>query len=253
MRLAVAGKGGAGKTTISALLARLSAAAGWPTIAVDADPNPSLAAALGVAADQAAALLPVPSTTISRRLDGTRLLEPVDDILARYSVAGPDGIRVMMMGAPQHAAEGCMCGAHVVVSTLLGELGRDDERLVVVDMEASPEHLGRGTIRHVDTALLVAEPYYRSLETVKRMAALVAELSIPSVAVVANKIRSSDDDAAITEWCERYGFELAARVPYRDAVVDADRAKVPVADWPPARDVVEAVSSLRAAVTAMHQ
>jgi len=249
MRVAVAGKGGAGKTTISALLARHSAAAGQPTIAIDADPNPSLAVALGVATDRVATLLPVPSTAISRRLDGTRLIEPVDNILAGYSVLGPDGIRVMMMGAPQHAAEGCMCGAHAVVSALLGEVGRDDEGFVVVDMEASPEHLGRGTIRHVDTALLVAEPYYRSLETVKRMAGLVAELGVPSVAVVANKIRSSDDEMAIAEWCDRYGFELAARVPYSDAVVDADRAKVPVADWPPARDVAEAVAALRTAVT----
>jgi CO dehydrogenase maturation factor len=253
MRIAVAGKGGAGKTTISALLARQAAAAGRPTIAIDADPNPSLAAAVGVAADRAAALQPVPSTAISPRLDGPGFIEAVGDIVARYSVVGPDGIRVMMMGAPQHAAEGCLCGAAAVVSALLAELGGNDERLVVVDMEASPEHLGRGTIRHVDTALLVAEPYYRSLETVKRMAGLVAELGVPSFAVVANKVRSGDDDAAIVEFCKRHGFELAASVPYSDAVVDADRAKVPVADWPPARDVAEAVASLRTAVTAMRR
>lgn len=250
MRVAVAGKGGAGKTTISALLARRSAAAGQPTIAIDADPNPSLAAALGVAADHVATLRPVPSSAIARLPGGPRLTEPVDDIVARYSVAGNDGIRVMMMGAPQHAGEGCMCGAHAVVGALLDALGSDAGRLVVVDMEASPEHLGRGTIRHADMALLVAEPYYRSLETVRRMGILVGELGVPSMAVVANKVRSADDHAAIVEFCRRHGLDLAASVPYSDAVADADRAKVPVADWPAARDVADAVASLVAPLTA---
>jgi CO dehydrogenase maturation factor len=250
MRIAVAGKGGAGKTTISALLARQSAAAGRPTLAIDADPNPSLAAASGIAADELATLQPMPRSAVSRLPGGPKLTEPVDDIVTRYSIAGPGDIRLMMMGAPQHASEGCMCGAAAVVAALLDGLGEDSGRVVVVDMEASPEHLGRGTIRHADMALLVVEPYYRSLETVRRMGVLVVELGVPSVAVVANKVRSADDHAAIVEFCRRHHFDLAASVPYSDAVVDADRAKVPVADWPAARDVADVVASLAASLTA---
>jgi CO dehydrogenase maturation factor len=93
----------------------------------------------------------------------------------------------------------------------LEDLGGAD-RLVVVDMQASPEHLSRGTVRHVDTVCLVAEPYYRSLEAVRRMAGLVAELPVQQVLVVANKVRSAADEVAISEFCERHRFSLAAVV-----------------------------------------
>ena len=232
MRVAIAGKGGAGKTTISALLARLAARAGKSTVAVDADANPNLAPALGVPYDLAEKLAPVPSSVVSRRLGGAGLTEPIEAILDQYSVRGPDGVRLMLMGAPKHAEEGCMCAAHAVVSALLDDLGNDRDRFVVVDMEASPKHPSRGTIRHVDMALLIAEPYYRSLETVRRMGLLVAELGVPDIAVVANKVRSSTDDEAVAEFCLRHGFELAGTVPWSDAVVEADRERVPVADWP---------------------
>lgn len=245
MRLAVAGKGGAGKTTISATLARLVARTGVPVVAVDADANPNLAPALGVRPDVAARLGPVPAALVSRRIGGTGLREPVDDVLARYALTAPDDVRLVGMGAPAHADEGCLCSAHAVVSSLLEDLG-DVDRLVVVDMEASPEHLSRGTVRHVDVLCLVAEPYYRSLETVRRMAALAAELPVPRVAVVANKVRSGDDADAIGAFCERHRLELVAGVPWSDEVVAADRAGVSVVDWPAAGDVVAAVSRLQA-------
>jgi CO dehydrogenase maturation factor len=239
VRLAVAGKGGAGKTTLSATLARLAARSGRSVVAIDADANPNLAPALGVAAGLAA----VPASMVSRRIGGTGLTEPVDDVLDRYALAGPDGVRLVGMGAPAHADEGCLCSAHAVVSALLEDLGGND-RLVVVDMEASPEHLSRGTVRHVDTVCLVAEPYYRSLETVRRMAALVAELPVGRVVVVANKVRSPGDGEAVAEFCDRHAFELVGSVPWNDEVVAADRARVPVVDWPAAGDVVGAVETI---------
>ena len=243
MRLAVAGKGGAGKTTLSATLARLVARSGGPVVAIDADANPNLAPALGVPPDAAAGLRAVPPSLVSRRIGGAGLTQPVDAVLDRYGVAAPDGVRLVGMGAPQHADEGCLCSAHAVVSSLLEDLG-SAERSVVVDMEASPEHLSRGTVRHVDVVCLVAEPYYRSLETVRRMAALVGELPVERVVVVANKVRSSADDDAIAEFCDRHGFLLAGTVPWSDEVVAADRARVPVVDWPAAAPVVSAVAAL---------
>ncbi len=243
MRLAVAGKGGAGKTTISATLARLAARSGRPVVALDADANPNLSVALGVAPEAAARLGPVPPSLVSRRIGGAGLTKPIDEVLDHYSLAAPDGVRLLGMGAPAHADEGCLCPAHAVVSSVLEDLGSAD-RFVVVDMEASPEHLSRGTVRHVDVVCLIAEPYYRSLETVRRMAALVAELPVPRVAVVANKVRSAQDEMAITEFCDRHGFALAAIVPWSDEVVAADRARVPVVEWPPAHAVVAAVTAL---------
>ncbi len=243
MRLAVAGKGGAGKTTISATLARLLARAGRPVVAIDADANPNLGAALGVAPAVAAGLGPVPVSLVSRRRGGSGLTEPVEAVLDRYSLTVVDGVRLLGMGAPAHADEGCLCSAHAVVSALLEDLGAPGQD-VVVDMEASPEHLSRGTVRHVDTVLLVAEPYYRSLETVRRLAALVAELPVSRMAVVANKIRSPQDLAAVEEFCDRHGFALAGSVPWSEEVVAADRARVPVVEWAAAAPVVAAIAAL---------
>ncbi len=92
-------------------------------------------------------------------------------------------------------------------------------------------------------------PYYRSLETVRRMAALVAELPVGDVAVVANKLRSPDDLEAIGEFCERHDLRLAGGVPWSDEVVAADRERVPVIEWPAAQPVVDAVGALAAALT----
>lgn len=243
MRVAIAGKGGAGKTTLSATLARLAARSGRRVVAIDADANPNLTAALGVQAETASALPQVPPSLVSRRRGAAGLTDPVDEVLDRYSVVGPDGIQVVGMGAPAHADEGCLCSAHAVVSALLEDLGGPD-RLVVVDMEASPEHLSRGTVRHVDAVWLVAEPYYRSLETVRRMAALAAELPVPVLSVIANKVRSAEDEEAILEFCDRHGLSLAGVVPWCDAVVDADRERIAVVDSPGAEPVVRAVRSL---------
>lgn len=245
MRLALAGKGGAGKTTISATLARLAAQTGLSVVAIDADANPNLAFALGIDPQLAASVHPVPASMVSRRIGGSGLTSPVEEVLDQHAVRGPDGVRLLAMGAPAHADEGCLCSAHAVVSSLLEDLG-SPERMVVVDMEASPEHLSRGTVRHVDAVCMVAEPYYRSLETVRRMAALVSELPVERVVVVANKVRSAADEQAIGEFCERHGFELAGVVPWSDEVGAADRSRVPVVEWPAAAAVVEAVASLGA-------
>lgn len=246
MRLAVAGKGGAGKTTISATLARLAAREGRPVVAIDADANPNLAPALG-GLTRGVTPGPVPSSMVSRRQGGPGLTASIEEVLSQFSVSGPDGIRLLAMGAPQHAEEGCLCSAHAVIASILEDLGGaagETDRLVVVDMEASPEHLSRGTVRHVDTVCLVAEPYYRSLETVRRMAALVAELPVGRVTVVANKVRTPDDELAIAEFCERHGFELAGSIPWSDEVLAADRNRVSAVDWPGASNFVDAVSSL---------
>ncbi len=226
MRIAVAGKGGAGKTTISATMARLIARSGTPVCAIDADSNPNLGSALGVTGPVAA----LPATIVSRRLDGPALKEPVERVLERHTASGPDGVRLALMGMPAHAHEGCLCAAHATVSATLGDLASHPELVTIVDMEASPEHLSRGTARHVDVLLIVTEPYYRSLETVRRLAALAAELPIARVAVVANKVRQASDEDAVRAFCERHNLELCGVVPYSDAVVTADLQAAPVID-----------------------
>ncbi|MDP9021634.1 MAG: P-loop NTPase [Actinomycetota bacterium] len=244
MRIAVAGKGGAGKTTISATLARLLARSGAPVVAIDADSNPNLATALGVDREREGEPTTLPPSIVSRRLQGPALVEPVEDVLDHHTVRAPDGVRLTLMGMPAHANEGCLCSAHATVSAVLGDLGASPRIATIVDMEASPEHLSRGTARHVDVLLLVAEPYFRSLETVRRMAALAEELPIARLGVVANKVRSPADAEAIAEFCARHGFELVAQLPWSDAVVDADRAGVPLIEHADGAEVVQALAEL---------
>lgn len=244
MRVALAGKGGAGKTTISATLARLAGRGGAPVVAIDADSNPNLALALGI--DQAAMVSAfLPASLVNRRLDVDRALScTLDEVLAEHATLGPDEVRLLVMGAPDHAEQGCLCSAHATVSALLADLASLPGAAVVVDLEASPEHLSRGTARYVDTLLLVAEPYYRALEAVRRLADLAAELPIPRVAVVVNKIRSPADSEAVAAFCTRHGLELAGEVPWGDDVVGADRERVPLLDAAPDGPVVDAIKAL---------
>lgn len=244
MRLAIAGKGGVGKTTISATLSRLIARKGVPVLAIDGDSNPNLATALGVAPTTDGAAPFLPTTLIARRPDGPALTLAVDDVIAAHSVPGRDGVRLVRMGAPEHADEGCLCSAHATVSAVLSDLGARPRSLTVLDLEASPEHLSRGTARHADVLLLVTEPYYRSLEAVSRLATLAAELALPRVAVVANKVRTRDGGEAVREFCVRHDLDLLGSIPWSDVVIDADGRGLAVLDTAPDDAAVKAMAVL---------
>ncbi len=247
LKVAVAGKGGAGKTTVCATMGRLLARAGHDVVAIDGDTNPNLGPALGL---DPAAPLPdfLPTSLVARRFDGPRLTAPVTDVLAGHAATAPDGVRLVRMGVPQHADEGCLCSAHATVSALMADLEADRRFLVLLDLEASPEHLSRGTAGNADVLLLVAEPYFRSLEAVRLQATLAAETAIGRVAVVANKCRSQTDHQAIEEFCARHGLDLLARVPYSETVLDADAVGCPLIDFDSDGPVVAAIEQLATAL-----
>ncbi len=245
LRIAVAGKGGAGKTTVSSTLARLMARRAHQVIVIDGDSNPNVAVALGVERERASALEPLPTGLVSRKLTGgTALNDSVPNVMSRFGTTGPDGVQVVLMAMPAHADEGCLCSAHATVSGMLADVSATDDLVAVLDLEASPEHLSRGTTRHVDALLLVVEPYYRSYETARRMAALAAELPIAHVGVIANKLRSHDDAQAIAEFCQRHGLTLDGEVPFATEVLDADRDGVPLLDYDPSGPVVSAIAKV---------
>lgn len=116
--------------------------------------------------------------------------------------------------------------------------------MTVTDMEASIEHMSRATIRHVDAILMVTEPYFRSLETVGRMAPLARELGIERVWAVANKVRSTRDEEIIRSYCAEHGVELRAVVPWDEAIQEADREGRALMDYDPAAPAVEAVGGI---------
>jgi len=212
---------------------------------IDGDSNPNVAIALGVGREEAEGIKALPPGLVSRRLNGgAALVEPVTTIVERFGTRARDDVSVLLMAMPAHADEGCLCSAHATVSGLLGDIGHEPSLAAVLDLEASPEHLSRGTTRNVDALLLVVEPYYRSYETARRMAALAAELPIPHVGVIANKLRSAQDAEAIAQYCENHQLPLDAELPWSDQVLDADREGTPLLDFDPEGPVVAAVSDL---------
>ncbi len=253
LRVAVAGKGGAGKTTFSATLARLMARRGKRVVVIDGDSNPNVAVALGIGREPADEIGPLPVSLVSRRLNGTALNQPVADVVERHGAPAPDGIRVLLMAMPNHADEGCLCSAHATVSGLLHDVGTETDMVTILDLEASPEHLSRGTTRNVDVLLLVVEPYYRSYETARRMAALASELPISHVGVIANKLRRPGDLEAMAEYCERHSLNLDGHLPWSDAVLDADLVGTPLYDYDREGPVVAAVDEVAGHLLAMRR
>jgi len=230
MRIGVAGKGGSGKTTIAATMARHLARQGHTVNALDGDPNPNLAVAIGVPPAEADRLQRVPTEELEEQANGgstsMRFRRPFQEIVESYGTVGPDGVRVLTMTGLLGAGKGCICGQHSTVRGVVASLGEErPDDLTILDTEASLEHLSRGTVRHVETLVVVVEPYYRAMETMRRTVPLARELGIPQVLAIANKVRSADDEAAIREYCEELSVDLVATVPFDDAVVGADRQR----------------------------
>ncbi len=257
MRIGVTGKGGAGKTTIAATMARLFARRGFDVNALDGDPNPNLAAALGLPAGEIARLTRVPREGVLEERIGPdqeatlHLTRPLEEVVAEYGAIGPDGVRMLTMTGLLGAGKGCICGQHSTVRGFVDELGvaRPDD-VTILDTEASIEHLSRGTVRSVDTLLVVVEPYFRALETLGRTVPLARELGIPAVHVVANKIRSDWDRSTIGDYSGRLGVEVLGMIPYDEAVATADRENRSLIDTEPTSPAVVAIDQMVAGLIA---
>ena len=228
-KIAVAGKGGVGKTTFSALLARVLSEAGKTVYAIDADPDPTLGEALGFPQDLLDQLLPVVDmkdlveerTGAKPNTSGAyfRLNPRVDDIPARFAVSH-QGVRLLTMGTVKAAGAGCVCPENTMVRALVTHLLLREQETVLLDMVAGLEHLGRGTAAAVDVMFVVVEPGQRSLGVAADIYRLANEIGIPTVWTVANKIREEADVAFIREHLA--APPLVGWLPVDDRVVQAD-------------------------------
>jgi CO dehydrogenase maturation factor len=220
MKIAVAGKGGVGKTTISAALAHAFARQGRRVMAVDADPNNCLAPALGFPVELVASLTPVCEMRelLCERAGtaeggGFFALDPtVEDLVEKFSVTH-NGIRLLVMGTITQGGSGCVCPESSVLRALTRQIVTTAESVLLMDMEAGLEHLGRGTSRYMDVLIIVVEPTQASLRTADRIAALGRDLGLSNLCVVANKIR---DGAEVEFVREKTGMPVIAAVPYVD-------------------------------------
>jgi CO dehydrogenase maturation factor len=228
MKLAVAGKGGVGKTTLVALLAREAVARGYRVLVVDADSDPNLATTLGTAGP----ILPLANDEelVAERA-GTggfiRLNPTVDDIPARYTVE-QEGIRLLVLGGIRGGGTGCACPANALLKALLAHLLVQEKDLVLLDMEAGIEHLGRGTVRNVDALVLLVEADRKTLETATRTIALARELGITQIVAASNRIRDDEDSSQIRADLPPE-IPIIASIPYSDALrIAARRGPLPV-------------------------
>jgi CO dehydrogenase maturation factor len=241
VKIAVSGKGGVGKTTLSSGLARHFASTGRRVFAIDADPDANLPEAVGATPEQAAACTPLSGMDdlIEERTGarpgvsgGTFKLNPrVDDV---PEMCGIDvhGVGVMRMGAVDFGGGGCMCAESTFLRALLGHLLVERDDVVILDMEAGLEHLGRGTAESVDAFVVVVEPGARSLQTARSVKALAADLGVHVVVAVGNKVRSPEDEEYLRENLE--GVPLVAVLPESEEVRNAERAGRAVYDASPA-------------------
>ena len=256
MKLAVSGKGGSGKTTVSGTLCRAIADQGFDVLAIDDDENPNLALTLGVGRETT--VDPLPSNLLQRveAPGGEATLELVmepAEIITRYGHDAPAGIQLLKMGEVDHAGSGCMCSAHSTARAVVSTMVESRDEVTVMDMVAGVEHLGRGTTQDVDALLVVVEPYFKSLETGRRTKELASELGIPEVQVVANKIRDDTDAKAVEEYCESNGLSITATVPFDDAIRRADQSGIAPFDHDRDAPAVAAVDALAAELLATYK
>jgi CO dehydrogenase maturation factor len=240
MKLAISGKGGVGKTTLSALLAQYYADQGKDVLAVDADPSPCLAGALGLPDDLRAKLSPIaemdalieertgakPGTT-----GGFFTLNPrVDDLPERFSVKYRD-VRLLEMGSVDLGGSGCICPESAMLKTLFTHLLFRDDEVLIIDMYAGVEHLGRATVDFVDAMIIVVEPTQRSLGTAAQIKDLSRDIGLTRLWLVGNKVRTEEEKNFLKE--NSPGLPLLGTLPMDLGVLDADRLGEPVYDHVP--------------------
>ncbi len=235
MKIAISGKGGVGKTLLTALLSRTFAESGYSVIAIDADPDSNLAAALGFPHPETITPISEMGDLIEERTGARpgkteiyfKLNPKVDDLPEKYC-RRHNGIKLMVMGRIKKGGTGCYCPEGTLLKALATHLLLARNEVVILDMEAGIEHLGRGTAQIVDKLIVVVEPGRRSLETAHRIVKLAKDIDLYNIAIVGNKLRSQADREFLVS--NLSGFEFLGFIPYDQAVVDADQANLSIFD-----------------------
>ena len=227
MKIAVSGKGGVGKTTFSSLLIRAFNDTGKHVLAIDADPDANLAAALGI--DNAHAITPIAEMKdlIFERTEakpgtvgGFFKLNPKVDDLPEALAARLENIKLMRLGGVKKGGAGCICPESTLLRALITHVVLSRDEVVVMDMEAGIEHLGRATAQSVDKLIVVVEPGRRSIDTARNIQRLASEIHLSKVALVGNKIRSDKDRAFLEKHLA--DFAILGFLPYDDQLIEAD-------------------------------
>ena len=240
MKLAITGKGGVGKTTLTALLAQVYADQNRDVLAVDADPSPCLAGALGFPNALREKLHPIAEMddliyertgAKKGQIGGFFTINPrVDDIPERFSVVHR-GVRLLESGSVELGGSGCICPEAAILKTLFTHLLFREDDVLLLDMYAGVEHLGRATVDFVDAMIIVAEPTRRSLGTASQIKKLAHDIGLERLYLVGNKVRNEEEQAFLE--AESPGLPPLGFLPADLKVQEADRLGIPVYDHVP--------------------
>jgi CO dehydrogenase maturation factor len=222
-RVVVTGKGGVGKTTLTALLARHMSRRGYRVLALDADPQMNLPYALGLDMEEARNLMPlsenddyVEEKTGVRPGDGWglffRLNPDVDDVVDRFGVRGPDGVRLLVMGNTVQPAAGCLCPENALLASVANAMSLRHDEAILMDTQAGFEHFGRALAKGFRHAVVVSDPTFNGLQVALRAARLARDLGIESVHLVVNRARNKlDFDRSLGTLDAGGGFPFTSR------------------------------------------
>jgi CO dehydrogenase maturation factor len=232
MKIAISGKGGVGKTTIAAILSKIFSDKGYKVFAIDADPDSNLATTLGFSS------APTPliqmkelieertGAKIGSRSPFFKLNPKVDDIPDRFFLK-EGNISLALMGTVRGGGLGCTCPENAFLKALLRYLILEREDVVIMDMEAGIEHLGRGTTEGIDVLIVVVEPSLKSIETVHRIVRLSSQIGINKIKLIANKTRNVAKEK--TKLREKLSdFDFIGFLPYNNSFYEADFSTAPV-------------------------
>ncbi len=247
MKLAISGKGGVGKTTFAALLIKTLSEHGKRVLAIDADPDANLAAALGIPESESVVPICDMRELIEERTGAKvgsvgaffKLNPKVDDLPEKCSIK-LDHVKFMRLGGVKKGGGGCICPTSSLLKALIAHVLLARDEVVVMDMEAGIEHLGRGTAAATDKLIVVVEPGRRSVETARNIKSLAAEIGLSRIFLVGNKIRGQADQ----EFLETYvtGFDWLGFLPYDEKIIECDLSgKSPYDTDTPAKDVVQKI------------
>ena len=231
MKIAVTGKGGVGKTTVSSVLARLYADEGRKVLAADVDPDANLGMALGFSEEELEGVVPISkmrkliaertganAETFGKFFKINPKVDDIPDLVAKEK----NGVKLIVLGTIETGGSGCVCPEHVVLKRIISHLIVQRDDVVIMDMEAGLEHLARGTTDMMDEFIVVIEPGERSVQTYQRIEKLAKDLGVKTVRVVANKVRDESDEEFIRSRIPEGA--LLGIVHYCDDVSAADRA-----------------------------
>jgi CO dehydrogenase maturation factor len=225
VKIAISGKGGVGKTTLAAMLAYLFAKDGYRVTAIDCDPSINLPTVLGVQGVKPISEL---EEVIERRVKGPlgtfRYNPKVDDVFEEYSKRNEFGVRVLALGTIERGGEGCFCPQNAFLRAILRHAIFREREVLILDMEAGIEHLGRGTARGVDLLIAVIEPGMRSVETLKRIERLASDIGIGRMGVVINKYLDSEAEDLVRRIKKN---AILGKIPYNRCFIEADLKNIP--------------------------